>query len=367
MTSLFLEAQSEGRGAWRQPVRPLPFRVGRRETSHLRLVSPSISGEHAVLMADEDGQMYVEDLGSTNGTFVNLRRVEGRARVQVGDVLHFADQEFRLQGAEGAGMRSTAAVEPGVLDAMRGLVARRSSLEEAIAQRAFDVLFQPIVDLRTEEVVGHEALTGAGGAFVNTDEMFSEAHRLSMSLDLSEIVREITAERIQDLADGGLLFINTHPDELDKTPRLLQSLDRFRARAEGFRLVVEIHEMAVTDVSDFTGFRDELEARDIALAFDDFGRGRSRFLELAELRPEYVKFDRAVISSAREITPKRKSMIEALVRLVHDMGAAVLAEGIETPEELRMCRDLEFDMGQGYLLGRPKPPDEPPTVTGPAL
>ena len=365
--SLFLEAQSEGRGAWRQPVRPLPFRVGRRETSHLRLVSPSISGEHAILMADDDGQLFVEDLGSTNGTFVNLRRVRERTAVHVGDVLHFADQEFRLQGVEGAGMRSTAAVEPGVLDAMRGLVARRSSLEEAIAQRSFDVLFQPIVDLRSQQVVGHEALTGAGGAFINTDEMFSEAHRLSLSLDLSEIVREITADRIQELSGGGLLFINTHPDELAKAPRLLQSLDRFKARSEGFRLVVEIHEMAVTDVNEFLGFREELEARDIALAFDDFGRGQSRFLELAELRPDYVKFDRAVISSERELTPKRTSMIETLVRMVHEMGASVLAEGIETPEELRMCRELEFDLGQGYLLGRPKPPDEPPTVTGPTL
>lgn len=365
--SLFLEAQSDGRGAWRQPIRPLPFRVGRRETSHLRLVSASISGEHAILMADESGQLFVQDLGSTNGTFVNLKRVDGRVPIHVGDVLHFADQEFRLKGVEATSGRSTAAVEPEVLDAMRGLVARRSSLEEAMAHRAFDVLFQPIVDLRTQEVVGHEALTGAGGAFINTDEMFSEAHRLRLSIELSEIVREITAERIQDLSTGGLLFINTHPDELNENRRLLESLDRFQARAAGFRLVVEIHEMAVTDVSDFAGFRDELEARDIALAFDDFGRGRSRFLELAELRPEYVKFDRAVISSQREITPKRKSMIQSLVRLVHDMDAAVLAEGIETTEELRMCRDLAFDMGQGYLLGRPKPPDEPPTATGSAL
>ena len=320
-----------------------------------------------MLMADDSGQLYVEDLGSTNGTFVNLRRVEGRAAVHVGDVLHFADQEFRLQGPEGAGMRSTAAVEPGVLDAMRGLVARRSSLEGAIADRDFEVLFQPIIDLRTEEVIGHEALTGAGGAFVNTDEMFSEAHRLSLSLELSEIVRDITADRTEELTHAGFLFINTHPDELDDVARLLRSLDRFKQRATGFRLVVEIHEMAVTDVSEFVGFREELEAREMALAFDDFGRGQSRFLELAELRPDYVKFDRAVISSKRELTPKRKSMIEALVRLVHDMDALVLAEGIETPEELRMCRELEFDFGQGYLLGRPKPPDEPPTVTGPKV
>jgi len=104
-----------------------------------------------------------------------------------------------------------------------------------------------------------------------------------------------------------------------------------------------------------------LEERGVGLAFDDFGRGQSRFLELAELRPEFVKFDRATIAGAREMGDSKARMIETLVEMVHAMGQSALAEGIETVEELDFCRELGFDYGQGYLLGRPRPADEPPT------
>ena len=74
----YLEALADERGAWRTEITPMPFRIGRRDSCHLRLNSASISGQHAVIDVGPAETLVVEDLGSTNGTFVNLNRVDGR-------------------------------------------------------------------------------------------------------------------------------------------------------------------------------------------------------------------------------------------------------------------------------------------------
>ena len=290
----------------------------------------------------------------------------GGASVAAGDVVHFADQEYRVCGEEQTSVRSTAAVNPEVIRAMRSAAERRTALEEFIDERRFQTLFQPIVDLEFNRTMGYEALGRAVAVdfFRNTDEMFTEAERLSLSLELSEALRFVSAREVQNLPRDLSVFINTHPFELHDQPRLLASVDEFLKFVGGRKVVIEIHEMAITDVPHFLDLRNELERRGVNLAFDDFGRGQSRFLELAALKPQYVKFDRATIAGARDGGESRASMISTLVELVHKMGQMAIAEGIETQAELEFCRELGFDYGQGYLLGRPKPSDEPPTVAG---
>lgn len=362
----YLEALADERGAWRTEVNPLPFRVGRRDNCHLRLRSASISGVHAEFASGDEGELIVKDLGSTNGTFVNLQRVESGTRVKEGDVVHFADQEFRVYGTDPAGMRSTAAVNPDVIQAMRGAAERRTALEAFIKERHFDVSFQPIVALETGGTYAFEALgrSVVHDFFKNTDEMFSEAKRLSLSLELSEALRFVAGSEAGQLPDSKPVFINTHPFELHAPNRLLDSLDQFRDEVGDRKVVMEIHEMAITDVKDFLSLRQELVGRNVDLAFDDFGRGQSRLLELSELRPEFVKFDRSAIEGGQSRGRRHGEMIKALVKMVHRMDRKTVAEGIETEEELEFCQSIGFDYGQGYLLGRPRPSDEPSTVDG---
>ncbi len=362
----YLEALGDERGAWRTEITPVPFRIGRQDSCHLRLSSASISGQHALIDYGPLETLVIEDLGSTNGTFVNLHRVDGRARLSNGDVIHFADQEYRVCGEEPANVRSTAAVNPDVIRAMRSAAERRKALEEFIRDRRFQALFQPIVDLKYGRTMGYEALGRAVAAdfFRSVDELFTEAKRLSLSLELSEALRFVSAGEIQNLPLDLSVFINTHPFELHDQPRLLKSIDEFLESVGSRKVVIEIHEMAITDVPQFLDLRNELERRGVALAFDDFGRGQSRFLELAALKPQYVKFDRAAIEGASDGGESRASMIGTLVDLVHKMGQMAIAEGIETQAELDFCRELGFDYGQGYLLGRPRPSDESPTVGG---
>src|SRR5512134_2091337 len=95
MIRFYLESLVEGgRQLRRIAVHPLPFRVGRLSGLSLCLPSESISKEHAEIVM-RDGSLWVQDLGSKNGTFVNSERV-GEARLNEGDILHFAQVEFRV-------------------------------------------------------------------------------------------------------------------------------------------------------------------------------------------------------------------------------------------------------------------------------
>ena len=90
------------------------------------------------------------------------------------------------------------------------------------------------------------------------------------------------------------------------------------------------------------------------LAFDDFGAGQARLCELAEVRPDYLKFDREMIRDIH-ISPQRQQMLAHLVQLVIELGVTPLAEGIETAEEGETCRQMGFRLAQGFYYGRPAP------------
>jgi EAL domain-containing protein (putative c-di-GMP-specific phosphodiesterase class I) len=116
-----------------------------------------------------------------------------------------------------------------------------------------------------------------------------------------------------------------------------------------------VHETTVTDPRSMRELRAALTALGIGLAFDDFGAGQSRLLELAESPPDYLKFDIHLIHDIHNAPASRQSMVENLVSIVRDMGVYCLAEGIECQEELDTCVQMGFEFGQGYLLGRPQP------------
>jgi EAL domain-containing protein (putative c-di-GMP-specific phosphodiesterase class I) len=87
-------------------------------------------------------------------------------------------------------------------------------------------------------------------------------------------------------------------------------------------------------------------------AYDDFGAGQARLIELTDIPPDYLKFDRAMIEGIGAATP-RHEMVGALLKVVRRLGVRVIAEGIETEELATICRALGCDLGQGYLFGRP--------------
>jgi EAL domain-containing protein (putative c-di-GMP-specific phosphodiesterase class I) len=184
--------------------------------------------------------------------------------------------------------------------------------------------------------------------------MFAAAARLDQQAALSRLLRWEGVCVGAGLPAGLNLFVNTHPTEI-VTDELVASLTELRERFPTQRLTIEIHEAAVTDIDALVHFRAFLRDLRIQLAFDDFGSGQARLVELTETSPDFVKFDMKLIRGIHQASARRQRMLSSLVRLVRDLGIATVAEGVELADEAAVCGQLGFDLAQGFYFGRPAP------------
>ncbi len=88
----------------------------------------------------------------------------------------------------------------------------------------------------------------------------------------------------------------------------------------------------------------------IGLAYDDFGAGQARLVELVDVPPDYLKFDMSLVQNLESGSIERQRMLASLVKMVRDLGIAPLAEGIELAGDHEICRQIGFQFGQGFLL-----------------
>lgn len=335
-----------------QPVQSIrvegsPFTVGRRPSASLTISSPTVSSGHAELRT-ENGRLLVKDLGSTNGTFVNGVRVEGEVEVSSGDLVQFAEIVFRVTLDAGAVNTKTIAGDSS--DRALALI----QFDKLMSERAVVPHYQPIVAMTDERIVGYEVLGRSRLFGLSTPRaMFSAAAVLNLESELSRLFRVEGVEQAVALPDRPLLFVNTHPTELFEQGVLEFSLRELRERSPEARIVLEIHEAAVTCAQQMRELRAVLGDLGMGLAYDDFGAGQARLVELVEARPDYVKFDIELIRGIDASSLDRQRMLESLVRAVRDLGIAALAEGIETVGEHDVCCEIGFQFGQGFYYGRP--------------
>ena len=331
-----------------------PFTVGRRPGSGMCLADPTVSGQHAELRV-EGADLFVTDVGSTNGTLVNGVPVSASQRLNDGDIVHFGQKVF--------------SVERKVLNAWSSSDVRNKTHattvpEDAVLYERFDQLlnqpdidpyFQPIVAYKDGATVGYEVLVRSrvkGLEF--PDSIFRIAALRMAEARLSEVCRSEGLLSGIQLDPNGTYFLNTHASELE-TPRLLESLQELRRDYPNMSVVLEIHESAITSVEYLTELSAVLKDLNFGLAYDDFGSGQARLVELFEVPPRYLKFDMSIIRGLQTASAPHLASVRALINMVHDLDVIALAEGVETPTESSICEDLGFDMAQGYLFGRPHP------------
>jgi len=356
----FLEHYPEtGEGAHRLLLDHFPFCIGRNASAHYCINSRHVSKEHAQLVRDA-GLILIRDVGSTNGTFVNGQRIE-QAVLNHGDIVHVAHKEFRF-GRDAAAVQDGEAVNTdhasGPLPA--SAIQNAEYLKEMLRREGVRTLFQPIVELGTNEIIGYEAL-GRGThdkLSASPAYLFSVATQCNLAPELSRLFRRVAVREADGLPRGSRVFLNLHPSELrDATfVKSLQSVPE--ALGGGRQVVLEFHEEAVTDRAAMRRLRDQLTALGIGLAYDDFGAGQSRLSELADVPPDYVKLDKSLVHDLHE-SPGRQELVRALVRLGADLGIRIIAEGVEIAEEAEVCLNLGCHFGQGYFFGRPQPVASP--------
>jgi EAL domain-containing protein (putative c-di-GMP-specific phosphodiesterase class I) len=328
------------------------FVIGRRAGVNLQVSSVRVSGRHAEILRVGD-HLFIRDLGSTNGTFVNRRRVRQPTPVGDGDHIEIADLEFRLEFHKSQSDLILAQKKTanciGTMESDWVL----SQFERLIRERAVTSYYQPLVSLHDNALVGYEALARSPiPGLENPGLMFQTAQMVSREVELSIICRQRALEGAVQLAPASRIFVNTHPLE-SPTVDLLPSLSHLQKKYPHIPIVVEIHEGAVHDIHTMSETAKAIRDLGAELAYDDFGAGQARLVELVQVPPDYLKFDMSLIRNIDKADAQQRRMLKMLVDMANDIPTITLAEGIETAEEADACRELGFHLAQGYYFGKP--------------
>lgn len=350
-TQWFLFGQIDDTQSNRQyPMHTFPFTIGRRDESSLPLLVGCISKDHAVIKETPDG-LVLQELGSTNGTFVNGAQVEGEVAIHENDLIHFASIVFRVGSKNQAGPANTHTIAEDVCDSALAMI----QFERLISDGGLYPHFQPLVRLDDQSRIGYEVL-GRSRLFglQSPTEMFAAASQLGLEAQLSEAFRLRGIQIGTAFGPESNLFVNTHPKELDR-PEFYDSLREIREAAPNQAITLEIHEGASTNMTMMKELCAVLKDLNIQLAFDDFGVGRARLVELGEVRPDFLKFDMKLTKNIEHAPAKRQELVALFANLVNNLGIKTLAEGVETRECHEILVQMGFQLGQGFYYGRPSP------------
>ena len=210
-------------------------------------------------------------------------------------------------------------------------------------------LYQPVYNLDAKKIIGHEALL-RGPRHEKPAKVLAAAAGCG-------ILREVDAASFAMAVAGapsGIAFVNILPETLVWLVSQGIRITKYAGRHTTEEVCVEIVEVSALN-SVFPRFMRAIEAvraSGFKLAVDDVSSGNDRLRLVAELEPDYIKIDRYLVVEC-DRHPNRLHTIHRLLQLAGDLGAAVIAEGIERQEELSALIDLGVIYGQGFLLGRP--------------
>jgi EAL domain-containing protein (putative c-di-GMP-specific phosphodiesterase class I) len=217
-----------------------------------------------------------------------------------------------------------------------------------IESATLDIALQPVFDVHDGRFLGAEALARFPASFGTTEAVFESAGAVGLSLPLERLAIGCAIPVLDTLQDGQFLAVNLTPQvafELAATgetrPELLS------------RLVLEITEHAA--IASYGDLRQALRSsreQGLRLAIDDAGAGYASLKHVVELEPDIIKIDRSIVEGVAS-DRARRSAVSAFVLLALDIGAYVIAEGVERTEDLEAIKDLGVDAAQGYLLARP--------------
>jgi diguanylate cyclase (GGDEF)-like protein/PAS domain S-box-containing protein len=234
-------------------------------------------------------------------------------------------------------------------------------LAHALVSEGLSMYYQPIVDLATGHLVGFEALMRwqhAERGWVPPDVFIPLAEQSDLILKLGTFALEratVEAASWQSMSNDALtppyVAVNLSARQFHD-PNLLSIIEHSLALSglAPQRLVLEITEsVALSDIESAISVIERLKSQGIALALDDFGTGYSSLSYLAKLRPRTIKIDRSFVSPVHSST-QAEQLLEAMISLCHTLDMTVVAEGIETEEQLELLRGLGCEFGQGYLF-----------------
>lgn len=255
-------------------------------------------------------------------------------------------------GPKGTGTERTLTVPP---------IHAQGPLEKVLVQGGLYPVYQPIINLSDASIHAHEALIrGPRGTPLHTpDAMLRAAAQECLGFEF-EYACLVAAMRTWGQMDvPGRLFVNVSAAVLTQLVQL-RGPDTLLELITGMGILPRMLVLEITEherVHDMDALADvvaQVHMAGVSLALDDFGDGRSSLRLWSQLKPEVVKIDKYFTRNISQHGDKLKT-IQALLQIADIFGTALVAEGVETKEDLRVLRDLGIAYGQGYFLGHPDP------------
>lgn len=246
-----------------------------------------------------------------------------------------------------------------------GNLQERSTVEAPTAQAwveglAIRPFFQPILDLSTGQPLGYEVLSRGTAPFGPPEVMFRIAKELGVLWDLERACRMAALQRISTLPPrlrASRFFLNVSPQILSD-PRFIEGFTLGALRELGLdqeSIVIEITEKdSIHDYQRFEELIRHYEGQGFRVSLDDFGSGHSSLVTLVRCVPHFLKLDQEIVRGV-ERTPYKQKLVRALVAFSNSVDGKLIAEGVETWEELEALIGLGVRHAQGFLLGRPGP------------
>jgi EAL domain-containing protein (putative c-di-GMP-specific phosphodiesterase class I)/CheY-like chemotaxis protein len=229
--------------------------------------------------------------------------------------------------------------------------ATRESIESVLRSSSITPVFQRVVDIDAMTTVGHEALA----RFAEPHERgpagwFSDAFQVGLGTELEWLAVAQALPFLQVAAPGTFLALNMSPATVLQIPQ--QDLGNLQRCPQ---IVIELTEhVPIEDYSALHRAMREMREQGARLAADDLGSGYAGFRHLVSLEPDIIKLDISLVAGIHRSRTAR-ALASALIAFAADIGAMVIAEGVEEAPELEALRDMGVHWAQGYHLGRPEP------------
>jgi EAL domain-containing protein (putative c-di-GMP-specific phosphodiesterase class I)/DNA-binding NarL/FixJ family response regulator len=228
----------------------------------------------------------------------------------------------------------------------------RKRIGAAISDAAFEIAFQPIIDVHLDVAVAAEALVRFPGQSRPPRTWLDDADRVGLLVPLELALAAAALSELHRLDLPIAMAINVSPKTV-----LSGRLHEVFTGVPLERVILELTEHA--RVTDYAGLRTALSRwreRGLRLAVDDAGCGYASLTHIVELRPELIKLDASLVRDLHT-SQHRQALTRAVIGFADEMGVQVVAEGVETEAELVELRRLGAHLAQGYHLGRPRPLD----------
>ncbi|WP_082929474.1 EAL domain-containing protein [Mycobacterium sp. 852013-51886_SCH5428379] len=229
-------------------------------------------------------------------------------------------------------------------------VDQHRAIRRVVAERDFEVVFQPMHDVATGKVLGLEALARFPCEPFRPDLFFEEAGRLGLGIELETAIVERVLTLMRQLPADVFVSINISP-----AAALKASWSTLLNDVDPSRLVLEITEHDA--VPNYGALDDVLETcrlLGMRVAVDDVGAGFASFSHVLELAPDFLKIDKSITRNI-DVDDARRRLAHAIAEFAGQIGAVAIAEGVETQGELDALSAAGITWAQGFYLGRPRP------------